>query len=132
MSKMKIPTDLKILELIYEASYDRFASYDKDNPDKSAKIFVPFDLEEIAVKLNVDGDIIFGRLYYHLNKKYGYRNPNGSTVSVYTTIQNDGHSINMPLVASIIAGLRQEKNKFWIATTISVVALIISIISFFS
>ena len=130
--KKKIPTDLEILELIYEESYERFASFDKDNPDRSAKIFVPFDLEGIAEKLNVDGDIIFGRLYYHLNKKYGYRKKNKTTVSVYATVGGDGHSINMPLTASIIASLREEKNKFWIATSIAVVSLIVSIISFFS
>lgn len=132
MFRRKIPTDLEILETIYDECYDRFASFDKNNPDRSAKIFVPFDLKGIANKLNVDGDIIFGRLYYHLNKKYGYRKDNNSTVSVYATIGGDGHSINMPLAASIIASLRQEKNKFWIATTIAVASLIISIISFFS
>lgn len=128
--KKKIPTDLEILEEIYNQTYDRFASFDKENPDRKTKIFVPFDLEGIADKLNVDGDIIFGRLYYHLNKKYGYRKKNNTTVSIYATIGGDGHSINLPLVASVLADLRSENKKFRIATGIAVLSLIISIIAY--
>ncbi len=130
--KRKIPTDLEILDAIYEECYERFASFDKKNPDRKTKIYVPFDLDKIADQLNVDGDIVFGRLYYHLNKKYGYRNPNGSTVSVYNTIPGDGHSINMPLTAAILADLRKENKKFWIATGIAILSLIISIVAYFS
>jgi hypothetical protein len=130
--KKNIPTDLEILDAIYEQCYERFAAYDKSAPDRKSKIFVPFDLEGIAAQLNVDGDIIYGRLYYHLNEKFGYDNKRGTRVLVYVWIGDDGHSVNLPLVASILASLRQEKSKFWIATSIAVVSLIISIISFFS
>lgn len=102
-----IPTDLEILNEIYEQYYDDFASFSKENPQRNAKIFVPIDIDSIAKTLNVEGDIIFGRLYYHLNKKYGYENKNGSKVSVYAYISEDGNSVNMPLVASILAGLRK-------------------------
>lgn len=132
MFKKKIPTDLEILDAIYEQCSERFAAFDKDSPDRKSKIFVPFDLEGIADQLNVDGDIIYGRLHYHLNKKFGYENQNGTKVLVYTWIDDDGHCVNLPLVASILASLRQESNKFWIATSIAVVSLIISIISYFN
>lgn len=130
--KRKIPTDLEILDAIYEQCYERFASFDKKKPDRKTKIFVPFDLEDIADQLKVDGDIIHGRLYYHLNKKFGYNDQNGSKVLVYTWVDDDGHSVNIPLVASILAGLRRENNKFIIATGIAILSLIISVIAFFS
>jgi len=132
MLKKKIPTDLEILEEIYEQTYDQFASYDKENPNRKTKIFVPFDLEGVADNLNVDADIIFGRLYYHLNKKYGYRKNNNTTVSIYTTIKDDGHSVNLPLVASVLSDLRNENKKFRIATGIAIISLIISIIAYFT
>lgn len=125
----KIPTDLEILNEIYEQYYDDFAAYSKENPQRETKIFVPIDIEEIAESLDVDGDIIFGRLYYHLNKKYGYKNDNGSKVSIYATIQGDGHSVNLPLVASVLADLRKQNKKFKIATSIAVFSLIVSAIS---
>lgn len=125
----KVPTDLEILDEIYERYYDDFAAYSKENPQRETKIFVPIDIEEIAKSLNVDADIIFGRLYYHMNKKYGYRKENGSKVSIYATIQGDGHSVNLPLLASVLADLRKKNRKFKIATSIAVFSLIVSAIS---
>lgn len=87
----------------------------KNNPDRSAKFFVLYDVEGIAEQLNIDGDNIYGRLYYHLNEKFGYENHNGSKVLVYSWIEDEGHCVNLPMIASILAGLQQEKNKFWIA-----------------
>lgn len=69
---MKVPTDLAILDAIYEQYYDEFASYDKESPTRSSKIHVPIDIISIAERLRVDRDIVFGRLYYHLNAKYEY------------------------------------------------------------
>lgn len=67
----KLTTDLEILNAIYEKYYDAFASYaDAHNQTRNSKVYVPIDIESIAESLGVDGDIIFGRLYYHLNKKY--------------------------------------------------------------
>ena len=73
---MKIlPTDLQILNTIYNKYYDKFVSFSKKDSDRSAKNFIPVDIKLIAQKLGVDVDIIFGRLYYHLEQKYGYKRP---------------------------------------------------------
>jgi len=66
-----LPTDLKILNTIYEHYYDTFISFSKSDSGRSSKIFIPIDIKLIAKKLGVDVDIIFGRLYYHLEQKYG-------------------------------------------------------------
>lgn len=125
--KKKIPTDLELLEEIYDRYYDEFSAYSKENPQRRAKIFVPIDIEALADTFDVDGDIIFGRLYYHLNKKYGYKKENGASVSIYATIQGDGHSVNFPLVASVLASLRKENKKFKVATAISIFSLLVSV-----
>jgi hypothetical protein len=67
----KIPTDLKILGVIYDNYYNTFRDYDDANKTRSSKIYVPVDIALLAKALDIDVDIIFGRLYYHLNEKYG-------------------------------------------------------------
>ena len=84
LCKKNTPTDKQILEVIYNKYYDNFSLFSKDNSLRETKIYVPIDLEKIANELKVDNDIIFGRLYYHLNKKYGYINENGSKVHFFT------------------------------------------------
>ena len=123
-----LPTDLKILKKIYADYYNAFASYSKDEPDRSAKIYVPIDIDELAEHFKVDGDIIFGRLYYHLEKKYGYKNDDGSLVHLFARIAgNDKHCINYPYMGSVLADLMNRNKQFWIATYIAVFSLLISV-----
>jgi hypothetical protein len=127
---MKIPTDLELLSYIYEKYYATFISYSKESPDRSAKIYVPINCAEIAKHFKVDGDIVFGRLYYHLEKVYGYTQSNGANVHFFAFHVGDDHKcINFPLLASVVAGLRLEHRKFWWATSISILALIVSAVS---
>lgn len=124
------PTDLEILNEIYSRHYDAFAAYSKDLPNRASKIYVPIDLDGIADKLDVDADIVFGRLYYHLNHKHGYRKDDGSYVHLFTPVAGkDRQCVNFPLVASILADLKQENQKFWWATIIAVFSLFVSVAS---
>lgn len=126
--RKKIPTDLQILDEIYEQYYDLFESFSENHSQRSSKIYVPIDVELLAKKFNVDGDIIFGRLYYHLNKKHGYKKDDGSSVYLFARVAGkDKHCVNFPLVASVLIDLRRDNKKFWIATGIAIVSLIISI-----
>ncbi len=127
---MKIPTDLDVLNTIYDLYHPDFVAFEKGDGSRETKIHVPIDCKKIAKKLKVDPDIIFGRLYYHLNKQYSYKQPDGSNVSFFALkIGNDSKCINFPLMTSVLAGLRQEKRRFWIGTTIAIFALMVSIIS---
>lgn len=47
-----VPTDLQILQKVYDIYYDDFCAYDKDKTIRDAKIFVPIDCKLIAEKLN--------------------------------------------------------------------------------
>jgi hypothetical protein len=79
----RIPTDREILEIIYKQYYETFASFSKESPNRETKICVPVDLEKIAVGLGVDSDIVFGRLYYHLDQKHGYKREDGTSVHFF-------------------------------------------------
>ncbi len=79
----KVPTDLKILSTIYDRYYDTFKAFSAENKTRSTKVYVPIDLIATAKELNVDVDIIYGRLYYYLNNKYSYKQSDGSNVYLF-------------------------------------------------
>ena len=124
----RLPTDLEILEEIYNRYYSGFASYSEDSPNRQDKIYMPIDIEVISKHFSVDPDIIFGRLYYHLEKKYGYTQPNGSKVYFFNAFSGPGErSIHFPLLASVLASMKEEQEKYLVSTWLSIAAIIISI-----
>ncbi|MGE4545405.1 MAG: hypothetical protein AB7D06_14985 [Pedobacter sp.] len=129
----KIPTDLKILNEIYKRYFAFYESHTPDNPNRSTKNYVPIEISKIAECLKAEGNIVFGRLYYHLEKKYGYTNEDGTKVPLFALNFADGemHCVNFPYMASVLAELREENKKFKLATSIAVLSIIISIISLF-
>ena len=110
-----------------------FVLYDQDKTVRETKIYVPISCQEIADRLNVNGDIVFGRLYYHLEEKYGYKVPDEpvpTRVHFFALKSGDDyHCIHFPLLVSVLAGLRQERKNFWTSTAIAISALIISLVS---
>ena len=126
----KIPTDLKILHAIYDRYYDTFRAYPDGSEGRSSKIFVPINVEEIAQSLDVDADIVFGRLYYHLNEKFSYKHDDGSKVEFFALrVGGDHHCVNFPYLASVLADLKEQNRKYRITTIIAGFSLLIAIIS---
>jgi len=125
----KIPTDLKILGVIYDRYYDNFHAYSDENKIRSSKIYVPIDVKEIAKSLNVDADIVFGRLYYHLNEKFSYKRDDSKVEFFALGVGDDRHCINFPYLASVLADLKDQNRKYLTATIIAVFSLIIAILS---
>lgn len=124
------PTDIDILDNIYNNYYKEFSLYSKDKPNRQTKIYIPINIKKIADALKVDEDIIFGRLYYDFEKRFGYKQDDGSSVHFFSLIVgNDRHCINFPYAASVLANMRDEKKKYRVSTGISVLSLIISIVS---
>jgi hypothetical protein len=112
---MKVPTDLEILEAIYTLCYHEFASFRKESPNaRNAKVYVPIDVDKIASHLSVEKDIVFGRLYYHLNNKYSYTKPNKTKVEFFALAlgpedKREVDCIQFPLMVSVLAELRYEQ-----------------------
>lgn len=124
------PTDLKILETIYDNYYSDFADFSRGDEGRATKILVPIDVEAIARELRVDPDIVFGRLYYHLGKKHGYQREDGTKVSFFApTAGKDSHCVNFPLMASVLAGLKEENKKYNLAMLIAAGSLLVAIVS---
>ena len=107
-----LPTDRKILEVIYEEYYDEFIKYNKDKEIRQTKNYVPIDILHISEKLKTDKDIIFARLYYYFKPKYSYKDHNGKYVYLFNKkLGNEKHCIHFPYSASILAKLRKKDYK---------------------
>lgn len=126
---MKLPTDKEILEVIFEYYKTTFASYG-GKEDRLTKIYVPIDCQKIAGILGTEGDIVFGRLYYHLERKHGYAQQDGTKVHFFSLkVGNDAKCVNFPLLASVLADLQEQAKRFWYATAASFLSLGVSIAS---
>jgi len=52
-------------------------------------------------------------LYYDLENRYGYTKDDGSKVHFFSLgAGEDRHCVNLPLLASVLAGLRYENKRF--------------------
>lgn len=131
----RLPTDLEILNAIYNRYYDAFAGY-SGSADRASKIYIPIEITQIAKDVAIDADIVFGRLYYHLQPKHGYTKPEGEdrTVKVpffaFNEIPNEPHCVHFPLLSAVLAPLREEERKHRVGRRTAVIALIVSILSF--
>jgi hypothetical protein len=125
-----LPTDLKLLNEIYRTNLRAFSDYSEDNKTRSAKIWMPIELDALAKQFNTDPDMIFGRLYYHLNAKFRMTLGENEHVDFFQPrIGKDRYCVNFPYLASVLADLREEHRRFLIATGIAVLSLVISIAS---
>ena len=128
-----LPTDLEILNKIYELYYDDFVEFDEDNPTRKDKYIVPIDCKEVAKELNANAELVFSRLYYHLREKYGYSKimPDGKKLLVKVYIREPGpkHYVHFPFMTSVLAELREKEEKFWIGIVIANLAFIGSLVS---
>jgi hypothetical protein len=111
---MTSPTDFEILKAIRDYYYNAFISFDQNVPNRLSKIYVPIDVELVAEKLGVDGDIVFERLYYYLDKKYSYKNEDGNVVkffanSLHAGTNKEKHLINFPLLDVIVSDNNADK-----------------------
>lgn len=131
MKTRKIPTDLELLDYIYNYYYESYAKWDdgKSN-ERQSKIYVPIDCELIAGHFGVNRDVVFGRLYYHLERKYGYKQDDGSNVHFFGfRVGNESKCIHFPYLASVLADLRQEHKRFKLTVFLSTLAIILSTLS---
>src|SRR6185437_8288080 len=129
----KLPTDRELLRTIYDRYYSDFVSFNPSNPSRLAKVFVPLDLTLVASELGVDPELVFGRLYYHLEQKYGAPNGNSEIHLFSISASRDGkterHIINFPLLESALASLEYEHRKFLWPTRIAIFSVAVSLIA---
>lgn len=85
--------------------------------------------EKVGKKLGVDKDIIFGRLYYHMENQYGYKRDNSTVHFFALKVGEEVNCINFPYMASVLGKLKSENKRFLISTVIAVIALCVSVLA---
>ncbi|MFN3881354.1 MAG: hypothetical protein ACK4L8_08010 [Nitrincola lacisaponensis] len=125
-------TDRVILKKIYDTYYSEFCAFDTV-PTRESEVYVPIDCHLIANDLGLNPSIVFGRLYYHLDKKHGYKKDDGLMVHLFThQIGEDKHAVNFPLLSAVLAEHEQSFYRFTIPLFVSTTALLISIAAYVS
>ena len=125
-----LPTDLELLRAIFDEHYDAFVAYTDDKPNRDNRMWVPVNLDAIAKRFGTDSPMIFGRLYYHMNQKYGEVQLDGTRLDFFQlVVGRDSHCINFPFLASVLADLQQDQRRFAVATGIAVLSLVVSLLS---
>jgi hypothetical protein len=125
---LRLPTDRKILEHIYAAYAKDFQNFQPAEQSRSSLIYVPIDVRYIATSLKTDPHILFGRLYYHLDMKYGYTQDDGSKVHLFAfKVEEDLHCINYPYLAAVVSEKRTEHLRNLWALSLSVLSLIVAV-----
>ena len=124
----RVLTDRQILEDIHEHYQGAFQVFPFDEANRENKMYVPIDIEKIAARLGADVNSIFGRLYYHLNQKYGYQLVGDNRrVAFFTPVAGaDKNCIQFPLLESVLASMRSEHSRFVVATSMAGGSLLIS------
>lgn len=103
LNMAKLPTDLDVLREIYDSHRATYESFDPEDRTRTTKIMVPIDVAAVALALKSEPDIVFGRLYHHLENKYGYTKSDGSRVALFTP----------GLAVIVIASIFRCWRRFW-------------------
>ena len=128
------PTDFELLRAIYERHGDDFTA-SGPRSEAATGVALPIDIPAIAVTLNTDPDSVFGRLYHHLDRKYGEPRDEPGRIALFIAQPGDEPDlVNFPLLEAVLADLWQERNRqLWavwasaISVAIALAALIVSV-----
>ena len=90
--------------------------------------YVSIDLHAIGAKIGMSPELIFGRLYFHLDQKYRYKQEHGASVSLFQLqIEGKRHAVQFPYLASILAEKNQEFRRYVVGLAVSFLALGVSV-----
>jgi len=122
-------TDLKLLKAIYETYHEDFLEYSREDIERDSVIYVPIDIKHLAGKIKMDSQLLFGRIYYDIDKRYRFEQDDGSKVHLFALqVGSDRHTVNFPLLAGVLANLSERNFKFWLPMAFSIAAFLISLI----
>lgn len=126
----KLPTDRAILKCIYRMYESAYPGVQPESPRGENDPYLAIDVPAVAAKLRCKPELLFGRLYYHLDHKHRYKQDNGALVPLfYLKVGEKRHAVHFPYLAAILAGHEQEHRKQLWSLGISILALVLSVAS---
>jgi len=127
---MSLPTDREILRCNFEMYAPAYPGKEPGEARGKNDPYMPINVHEVAAHLNCSPEMLFGRLYYHLDAKYRYTQDNDAKVHLFSLkIGSEMHCVNFPYLAAALAERDEEhKRQLW-SLGISIAALVLSVAS---
>ncbi len=127
---IKLPTDRFLLQCIFDM-YAR--DYPGPKDERGAGVndpYVPIDVHAVAKKVGMPPELVFGRLYFHLDQKYRYKHEGGATTALFQLKVGDKrHAVQFPYLAAILAEKNLEFRRYTLTLGLSTLALGVSVAS---
>lgn len=127
---IKLPTDRYLLQCIF----DMYVA-DYPGPKNARGVglndpYVPIDIPAVAMRVGMSQELVFGRLYFHLDQKHRFKHEGGATTSLFhLKVGEKRHAVQFPYLAAVLAEKNQEFRRYTLTLVLSAVALGVSIAS---
>lgn len=127
---MSLPTDREILRCIFEMYEPVYPGKELGEVRGKNDPYLPIKVTEVASHLNCSSEMLFGRLYYHLDAKYRYTQDNDAQVHLFSIkVGTEMHCVNFPYLAAVLAEKNEEhKRQLW-SLGVAITALVFSMAS---
>lgn len=126
----KLPTDRGVLQCIFDMYQSSYPGQKAADGRGENDPFISIDIPAIASKLGCGPELLFGRLHYHLDQKYRYKQEAGPLVPLFHLKAGEKrHAVQFPYLACILAGMNQDFRRQAIAFGVSFISLGVSLAS---
>lgn len=131
--KKDIVTDREILRCIYDMYQQQYPGPELPGGKRKNDPYLPISVREVAAKLGTSPEMLFGRLYYHLDAKYRYKDSEGAETHLFAMkVGEQMHCVHFPYLSATLAEHEAKHRQFWWTLWISIAALILSAASIIS
>lgn len=123
-----LPTDRRILECIYQMYQDSYPGKEVGEARGKNDPYLPINVTDVAARLGCLPELLFGRLYYHLDAKYRYDQDGGANVHLFSLqVGSERHCVNFPYLAAVLAEKNEEHSRQLWSLWLSIAALVLSV-----
>ena len=127
---MSLPTDREILRCIFELYAPAYPGKDPGEARGKNDPYLPINAHEVAARLNCSPEMLFGRLYYHLDAKHRYTQDNNAKVHLFSLkVGSEMHCVNFPFLAAVLAERDEEHKRQLRSLGLAIAALALSMAS---
>ena len=118
-------SDLAILDEIHKV-YEPIYLAGLDEEGVLHKTYIPIDIHDIARRLGMNKHILFGRLYYHLDQKYRYKDFDEAETHLFLReIRGQRHCIHFPLLSAAVSERQHEVNRLLVPIVVSITSSVV-------